>query len=289
MDMYNRNGNNNPAMMQNKIASAATRLKPMPNNVARILRAINNSNASAIMIADLISLDQVLTAEVLKVSNSALLGYSRDCATINEGVVRLGLERVKIIVLGVGAADTLSHALKGYRLGGGDLWRHSVTVATLALWFAQVFGISEPDVVYVAGLLHDIGKLLLDQYMMQDYERIISMMQTPGARLWEVEEKLFGINHAVAGGMIASQWNFPAALVEAIQYHHHPGLAQDFPRIAALVNVANAFSPNDTDQADRFGGRFLHPSACEILNTSEEKLQQLHSKCMQSMKLGKAG
>jgi len=275
-----------PNPIKTRILEAAKRLKPMPNSVTRVLKAVEEPDTPAGQIADLISMDQVLAAETLKVANSALLGYGRNCATINEAVVRLGTKRVKVITLGVGAADSMSGALRGYSLGGGDLMRHAVSTATIALWLAQALTVPNPEEVYVAGLLHDIGKLLLDQYMLKDRDRLMNLLQTSKHPLWEIEKKLFSIDHAEAGGLIAAHWNFPQSLVEAIDSHHRPGRAQEYQTIAAVVNMANAFSPNDSARPDFLEGRFVHDSSLKILNLKPEMVDGLRKECIAAMKVG---
>ena len=258
----------------------------MPSSVTRVLKAIEDPDITAGNVSNLISMDQVLTAEVLKVANSALLGYGRNCASIQEGVMRLGMKRVRLIALGVGAAGSMSGALRGYSLGGGDLMRHAVSTATISLWLAQALSISNPDEVYVAGLLHDIGKLLLDQYLLRDRMRLAQLIRTSKRPLWEIEEKLFSINHAQAGGLIATHWRFPPMLVDAIESHHQPDQAKKEPKIAAVVNIANAFSPNDSDRSDFLEGRFVHESSLEILNLSPDMVENLEQDCNAALKIG---
>ncbi|MBN1267479.1 MAG: HDOD domain-containing protein [Anaerolineales bacterium] len=274
--------------LKTRIFEAARRLKPMPNSVTRVLRAVEDPETSIGNIANFISMDQVLTAEVLKVANSALLGYGRTCGSINEAAVRLGMKRIKLITLGVGAADSMSGSLRGYSLGGGDMMRHAVSTGTIALWLAQALIVPNPDEVYVAGLLHDIGKLLLDQYLLKDREHLMKLLQTSKQPLWEIEERLFSIHHAEAGGLIAKHWRFPLSLVDAIESHHRPDQAKKDHTISAVVNLANAFSPNDSVRSDFLEGRFVHESSLEILNLNPEMLENLKKECNAAMKIGAA-
>ncbi len=273
-------------LIRDRIIEAARYLQPIRSSVTRVLKALEVPGIPAAQVADLVSMDQVLTAEVLKVANSALLGYGHNCASVHEAVVRLGMKRVKVIALGVGAAETMSGSLKGYRLGGGDLMRHAVSSATIALWLAQALGNVNPEEAYVAGLLHDIGKLLLDQYMLKDQDRIATLIKDSRNPIWMIEEELFGISHADAGGMVAAYWRFPSSLVDAIQCHHRPDKAKRDPVIAALVNMANAFSPNDSSRSDFLEGRFIHESTLELLRVSPEKVEELRHDCSASMKVG---
>lgn len=272
--------------IEKKIITAARTLKPMRSSVIRVLNALDNPASQAARLANLISMDQVLTAEVLKVANSALLGYGHSCASVQEGVVRLGTKRIRVIALGVGASGSMSVSLRGYSLGGGDLMRHAVATATIALWLAQALNHGAPEEVYVAGLLHDIGKLLLDQYLLEDRQRIAEKLSQSRDPLWLIEENLFGINHADAGGLIARHWRFPLPLVDAIRSHHNPARADRDEVMAALVNLANAFTPNDSNRSDFLEGRYVHESTLEILDLDPSRLEELRHDCSAAMKMG---
>lgn len=130
----------------------------------------------------------------------------------------------------------MGRSLKGYRLGAGELWRHSLAVGVVSEWLAQVLHYPDPEQAYVAGLLHDIGKLLLDQAMLSDYATIADFVQKYKMQLWQVEEKLIGIDHATTGGLIAEHWEFscrPGGV--AIRFHHVPSFARINQRLPAIV------------------------------------------------------
>jgi putative nucleotidyltransferase with HDIG domain len=272
-----------------QILSSVAQLRPMPTHVSRILRALEDPNTNAGEIADLIGLDQALAASLLKMANSAGLGYNLNCTNLKEAVMRLGYKRIKTLVLGLTATGPLTRRMIGYRLGAGELWNHSVATAVAAQWLAQAVRYPRPEEAYVAGLLHDFGKLLLDQHVLIDYNRMMEIMLRNNRCLWEVEEQVIGIDHARVGGLIAEKWSFPVILTEAIQFHHMPSLAPTAEELASIVNIANAFtSQYESGLTDLFG-HIPHPEALRILGIPESRLETLRTTITQYMMVGNTG
>jgi len=257
------------------IIQSVTQLRPMPSNVTRIVREVEKPDVTIEVLVGLISLDQALAALVLQMSNSVSLGYARTCSTLNEAIMYIGLARLKSILLTSSATSMLKRGLAGYRSGAGELWHHSLVTAVAAEWLAQAVRYPNPEEAYVSGLLHDMGKLLLDQYVLSDYNTIIDFVQKYQLPPWQVEEKLIGINHAEVGGLIAKRWNFPVLLVDAIRYHHTPSFALKNQELPALVNLANAFADEYQLQKSALISRELHPESMNILNLHESDVRKL--------------
>jgi len=165
--------------------------------------------------------------------------------------------------------------LDGYRLRDGELWQHSTATARIAHGLAQTLSFPSPAEAYAAGLLHDMGKPLLDPFVYADYNQIIEAMWKRKLHLWQVEEQLYGIDHAGIGGLMASHWELPEALVDAIRYHHAPGLATHQPELAALINIANDFTPRESLGLSSLSGRMVHPEALRLLGLDAPALERL--------------
>jgi putative nucleotidyltransferase with HDIG domain len=223
----------------------------------------------------LISLDQALAALVLQMSNSASLGYPRTCSSLYEAIMQIGLRRLKSILLASSATDMMKHHLSGYRLGEGELWHHSLMTGVAAEWLAQALRYPNPEEAYVSGLLHDIGKLVLDQFVLTSYNQIIEFGQRYQLPLWQVEEKLLGLDHARVGGLIAERWNFPVTLADAIHFHHVPSFARTNQKLPAIVNLANSFAAEfQPANQDLFSFQF-HPESFNILGIDSVKVEKL--------------
>lgn len=260
------------------ILQSVNHLRPIPSNVTRVLKELENANVSLGMIAEYIGLDQALAALILQMANSAALGYGRSCTSLNEAVVRIGVRRLKSLLLASVAVGPMNRQLNGYRLGAGELWNHSVGTAVTAEWAARALSYPDPEEAYVAGLLHDIGKLLLDQYVLADYSQIILYVQKYNQPLWQVEEKLIGIDHARVGGLIAQRWGFPALLMDAISCHHYPTLAHSNPVLPALVNLANYLTIKIQGSQQGLFCDILHPDVFNILSIDESRLERFQQR-----------
>lgn len=266
-----------------EIIRSVNRLRPLPGSPLRILKELDNQSTSASQVADLILLDQALTAYLLKVANSAYLGFSRQCSSVQEAVVRLGFKQVRSLVYSTMASGPLGARLAGYRLGDKGLWFHSVAVASSSHWLAKALNYPDPEKAYVAGLLHDIGKLVLDQFVMADYNQIMDIMYTQKQPMWRVEEQLFGIDHAGVGALAGEHWQFPAELIEAIRYHHNPCMDQPHPQLAAIVNLANALAPSESNEDLFLAGKIIQPITYEILKLNPESTPKLAERLQASL------
>lgn len=267
-----------------KILNSVDRMRPMPTSITRVLNALGDEKSNANLLGELLGLDQALAANVLQAANSAYLGYGPSCTNLSDAVMRLGFSRIRTIVLGVAASGSLIGNLPGYRLGSGELWNHSVATAVAAQWFARAIAYPNPEDAYVAGLLHDMGKLMLDQFALADYDRLFDLVQNYGLTFYQVEQKLFGVDHAYVGGLMAVKWNFPPVLIDAIQYHHAPGQST-YKTIAALVNIANALAPLDPATLKRLGKREVHPDCLTILKMDQERLEAMRLNMVEAMKV----
>jgi len=264
------------------IIRSVERLKPMPSNVSHILREIEKQNVGIDTLAGMIGLDQVLTALVLQISNSVSLGYSRTCSTLHEAIMHIGLQRLKSALMASPATSLMNRSLSGYHLGAGELWQHSLMVAVASEWLAQVLHYPDPEQAYVAGLLHDIGKLLLDQAVFSNYARLADYVQKYNVQLWQVEENLIGIDHARVGGLIAEHWNFPVVLVDAISFHHVPSFARINQRLPAIVNLANSFTEDYQVKHSALLSFQVHPESLHILKINQNDLLNIKTKMKES-------
>ncbi|MCX6059008.1 MAG: HDOD domain-containing protein [Chloroflexi bacterium] len=264
------------------IIQSVTSLRPMPSNVTRIMNEIEKQNVTIDVLVGLIGLDQALAALVLQMSNSVSLGYSRTCSTLNEAIMLIGLGRLKTILLTSSATGIMKRSLSGYRQGAGELWHHSLVTGVASEWLAQALRYPNPEEAYVSGLLHDIGKLLLDQVVLSNYNEIIDLVQKYRMPLWQVEEKLIGIDHAKVGGLIAEHWNFPVVLVDAIRCHHAPSLARANQRLPAIVNLANSFAEDYQLTESSLLSFEIHPESLNILKLEESDVEKLKLKMKDS-------
>jgi len=223
----------------NAILTKVDNIKPLPVNVTRAIKLMSDPDVDVRDVAAAIALDQALAARILKLANSAYYGFTHPASTLHEAVVRLGFRRTKTVLFTVTYSNTLNRRVSGYNLARGVLWQHSVAVAMVAQRLSQRVAYPAPDEAYIAGLLHDIGKLMIAQYYQLDWEQLLNLGESQKLMLFEVERYLYDIDHAQVGGALAHKWNLPAVLQEAIGFHHDPPAAPTAPQLAAIVHLAD--------------------------------------------------
>ena len=214
-------------------------LPTLPNVVRRLIELTGNTDSDIKEVLDLIKTDVALTAQLLKVCNSPFYGLSNQVATIREAVVMLGFKTISRIVISLGPAAYFKSDLSVYGVSGDDLWRHSVCTAFCCELLAQKYHPEKDQLAYTAGLLHDVGKLVLGEYVKKDLKRVLAELVESGNSFIEAEHKVLGMDHGRIGGKIGRHWKFPAALVDAIKYHHEPHLAGADPDLCAVTHLAN--------------------------------------------------
>ena len=224
-----------------KITENIIGLPTLPTTVTKIISLVDNPKTSLADIARVISTDQALTAKILKLANSAFFGFRRRISTVNLAVVVLGFETVKSIGLSVSVFEKFSKGVDSIYFDRQKFWEHSIGVAVTARLLAAKLHYRVKAEAFSAGILHDIGKLVMSQYFPNDFLRILEMAHEKNLQIRVAEERVMGVTHSEIGGWLAEKWNLPQQLVEVIAFHHDPIRASDQHRgLASLIHVANA-------------------------------------------------
>jgi len=197
-------------------------LKPIPQVAHKIMLIVEDPESSLPDLSKVIGYDSAVTANLLKVANSAYFGRPGKFDSIHQAIVYLGMDHVVDLILLASGADNLKPEQTGYDLGKGDLWKYSVLSALIARELAENMGIGKTHLIFTAALLKDIGKVILDQYVGDAFEEINTMVVEQNLTFREAEKQVIGIDHAELGGMVAKSWNFSPEMVEIIQNHHQP-------------------------------------------------------------------
>lgn len=217
-------------------------LPGLPEVTTEIIKLTDDPNATAQDINRAVGKDQALTAKVLKLANSAYYGFPRRISTVTDATVMLGFQTLRSIVMAASVSDMLSREVEGYSLGAGELWRHSQATAMGARLLARQCKYPAVDVAYTAGLLHDIGKVILNHYLKEAYQPVVDMVTREGVPFIEVETSILGFNHAEIGAKVGEKWNLPSPLVEAIANHHSPDQAVIDPKLTAIIHLADCLT-----------------------------------------------
>lgn len=223
-----------------KIISSIEKLPPFPQVASRILDLCQDPGADLNEILQVIQYDQAITANCLKLCNSGYFGLQKKVSSLNQAVVMLGLKNILIIVLSnCKCLSSFAAAQEGYGMSRGDLWRHSVTSAIMSQLLLKMANRKDDSVLFTAALLHDVGKLVLDKHIVEDFKSLHALIEEDGLPFVVAEKELFGIDHAEAGGLIAKAWEFPEPLINAIRNHHNGISGKSGPKLEAWVKLSN--------------------------------------------------
>jgi len=220
-------------------------LPTLPEIPMRILRLISNEEASMDDISRIVERDPSLTANILKVANSPYYGMRQKVASLKLALAMLGLNEIINIVTSISIVRLFPARKRAGSFDRTRFWQHSFGCATAARMLAGDLKFETEGVDFVAGLLHDVGKLIMDQYFHPKLREIRKVKQKKDITLIEAEQQALGVDHATLGSWLAQRWDLPAPLVESITYHHRPldvlALAPPSrePALAAIVHLAD--------------------------------------------------
>ena len=252
------------------------KLQPIPQVAHRVLAIVQDRNSSLSELSTIILYDPSLTANLLKVCNSAYFGLPNKIDSVQQAVVYLGAGQVVELVLMIGGAENLKRRQSGYDLSEGELWRYSVSSALIARELAEKRGSKDNYLLFTGALLKDIGKVLLNQYVADASEKINTLVSKDGLSFKEAEKEVIGIDHAELGGMVAEKWKFSSEMVEIIRNHH---LSEKLTRTdfeASIIFLADTICMmmGIGVGSDGLAYRF-HREVFEQLNFSDTDIQEI--------------
>ena len=253
-------------------------IEPVPQVVHQLMELAEDPETPLSEITDLILYEPVVTANLLKLANSAAFGLKRKLDSVTDAVVMLGMAQViKLVLLG-STSRPMKSAQQGYGLEEGRLWKQSVSCALIASAIATALDLPARNIVFTAALLKDIGVIVLDRYMEPAVHQIRGIMAADGASLVEAEKKILGIDHAHLGGRITSNWNFSGTLTGTIENHHLTNNVQVIPEITAIVYLADCLCSISGINGELFCGPDTHyEGICRQLGVSETALNRIMS------------
>lgn len=217
-------------------------MKALPEIINKVIELTDDPDSNVHDMEKVILQDQVLTTKILRLANSAYYGYARKISTVSQATVLLGFQAIKGIALASTVRTYLMDELRGYSLDKNELWSQSQTCAIISRFIAKSIKYSNPEEAYIAGLLRDIGKTILNQHMEKEYMEVLSKMEEGNMSFLDAEKEVLGFGHTEIGEKIAEKWDFPKDLVEAIGYHHTPELASMNPLLVSIVHIADAIT-----------------------------------------------
>lgn len=230
-----------PKVRLETLLKEVDRLPPMPEVVVRALDLIDDPRCKISELSKVLNLDHALMLRALRWANSSLYGLRYQVTTVDQAIMTLGLKTIRELVVAASVDELLNQQVIGYSLERGELWRHSVTVAAGSRYIAQQRKFENPNQAFVAGMLHDIGKLAFDRLLQSDrrYMTDWNAMREQGMSFIEMERALTGHDHARIGGVIAGKWKLPDPLCNAIEFHARPGAITKDIDLVSFVYLAD--------------------------------------------------
>lgn len=202
----------------------AEKIPTIPAVAWEIQRTVADPKSAADDLSRLIQNDQSLTAKVMRMVNSAYYGLRQKVKSVKQAVVILGFNTVKSLAVSAALLDRFPTGGEVHGFHRGRFWEHTIAVACISRLLARKIEVprDEEEVYFVAGLLHDLGKVILDRYFEERFVSILDKMAAENLSFYNAEVALGGVTHAEVGGILAAQWEFPAEHIAAIRFHHDP-------------------------------------------------------------------
>lgn len=221
-------------------------LPTLPIVAQQILKLISSPHSNMRQIAGVITKDQAITTKVIKLTNSAFYGFRRQISSIEHAIVILGLNTVKNLVLGVSVVKTFEDNARTSIFDREQFWLHAFSTALGARLIAGYLGKENIEDYFIAGLLHDIGILAIDQFLHDAFLEILNRSREEGADFFKTEQDVLGIHHGDVGAFLGEKWKLPAFLISTMQYHHSPSMVpsevgEEKEKIA-IVHIADVKS-----------------------------------------------
>jgi putative nucleotidyltransferase with HDIG domain len=221
-----------------RILKSIQALPSFPATIQKVMALAGDPDSSLTELTAVIRLDPAITANILRICNSAYFGLRRPVDNVSDAIMHMGKKNVMRAVMAAGLSRYFRTA-KGYDVKGGDLWEHAVAVALMSQICASRISGSDDPILFTAGVLHDIGKMVMGEFVEEAWQKIRELTEKQKYSFLEAEEEVIGVNHAVLGGEIALIWKFPEEIIRAIAYHHRPDLLADGDIVPWIVYLSN--------------------------------------------------
>lgn len=251
-------------------------LPTLPKVVERVIKLVEDKETSSALLGQTISTDSALTSKILKAANSAYYGLPRKISTISQAAVVLGFNTIKNLVLTASVFSAFGRKSIPGRFNRNEFWLHSLGCATICKILSKETRIGLPEEAFFAGLLHDIGVIMLDQFFPEDLYKIIENMNANNISIQDATKESLGVDHNVLGTWLCDRWNFPDHLVESVAFYPNPLQARNNRSLVALVHLANAIARQEEfgRSCDVLDAK-IDPRVWDLVQINEEEIREL--------------
>lgn len=269
--------------LKKKILHHMKDLPPIPQTVFKAREIMADPKSDFKELAKLFETDQAIAAKILKIANSPYYGYSGKITSIQRASVILGHKTLVELLTMIGTAGLFGNRLTGYWLDSGALWKHSLAVAFGSKIIADKTEPALSNDAFTSGLIHDVGKLILDSYIKERWEWFEKFMADGEHTFLDAEKEILELDHTEVASEVCKSWNIPEPLTVAIRYHHHPSQSNG-SKLAYIVHVADAIAMM-TGLGMGIDGTYyqMDDTAMEFLNLQEEDLNDIMGKALNAV------
>ncbi|MCD6293328.1 MAG: HDOD domain-containing protein [Deltaproteobacteria bacterium] len=213
-------------------------LPPMNEVVMKAQEIMADPNSNIEDLAAIIETDQSVVVKILKLMNSPYYGLGREISSIGQACSLLGFGKLREVIVAVGVSNVLGKKLKGYEFESGELWLHSIATGFCSRILAEKKNRELANDAYTGGLLHDVGKIILDPYVLERKDAFDNFMKDETKLVLDAEKAILGFDHAEIASDICRKWHIPENVTISIQYHHYPSLSEG-SELAHIVHAAD--------------------------------------------------
>ena len=257
----------------------------MPSLCQKILTRLDNPETDFKSISELVKYDPGLTADILKFANSGYFGSAQKVNSLQTALVRLGTQMVMELILSLSVTSKLLPCLPGYGLMARDLLKHSIWTAVAAQELANILNMKQVDMIFTVGLMHDLGKLIIDPFIQIERLQFNKVFEKPKASFEQEEMHILGCDHAMAGAMILEKWNLGPEIVAGIRWHHEPDKAGEYQDLIHLIHLANMLALSEGIGTGIYGmNHSVSPNTIKNLGLKKHHIELVASMTMDKMK-----
>jgi len=258
-----------------------TQLPTIPVVAQEVLKFVHDEKTSVVKLENIIENDPALSAKILSVSNSAFFGYKTPTQTVHSAILRIGFNTVRDIAFGVSLMTVFEDKDRPGALDYQRVFNHSVTVGLIAQMISRDLKMGFSEEIFVNGILHDLGYLVLNKYFSETYMKVLEIFHKQ-VSLLEAEKTVMDFTHAEIGSWLAEKWNLPDDVIYTVRYHHTPLLATKKTKRVAIIHIADHMVSKGVFSAIQSDPHYpLERASLDLLGINEDYLRGLQDKVNQ--------
>ena len=255
------------------LVSRTADLVSLPDIYIRLKTVVDDPESSMADVADVVANDPALTARLLKIANSPYFGFPAKITTVARATSLLGTQQIHDLVLATTVAEAFS-GIPSELISMQDFWSNSIRCGLLCRRLAQECNVLDSERLFVEGLLHDVGHLIMYQGLPEASAAALLESQQQDKPLFLVERELIGCDYAQVGFALMRSWHFPPGLIESVRYQNEPARAEDFPLEVAIMHIAVRLKQHAIAEAEATGGMpRIDAAAWQVTGLAQEVIE----------------